>query len=228
MGAFAKNIRRQAGSMLKPVLDVLCAELDGNKADVQDRLNRLVALKGKKKELDRLVSSEGFKEVDCRMLLKHLSDEIAEARNLTLSRPDRLACCGDSCLAGNLPEFSGKVLDVLILATQGMKATVCWMGGDCKFGLKPHSYGLFTNERSFREEVDEKFENVSAHLQRIGERLHNRRLILVTRHAFPQCQRMFNSLKMGKKPHGIIKGNYSFQTITTMANQLKKRTWSDI
>lgn len=221
MAAFTKNILKQESALLKPVHAVLRKELNKNYQEVQDRLSRLCDAAKDKRRHAKLVNDEGFKEEDCRRLLRILKTDIEKSEKLLKVYLMPNACCGDSCLCGNLPGFSGKELDLLMIAERS--AVVCkWAGGDCKFGVKPGKYGLFVNERNFRSEIDDKFENVQKHFNRLGEVLLPQRMIFVTSSSLAQCQRLFNNLKLGKIPHGIVKGRYSFQTIDTIAKLLRR------
>lgn len=226
MGRFSENVRKQAKCLLKPVCEILIDELSKNEKDVKRKLEKIVAVKSKRTAhggSGGVVRYEGFTEIDCRRLLQHVKNDKAKIRACAQSHQLRIACHGDGCLQGNLPNFKGKVLDVLIIAVPIKEKVWSWIGGDCKFGAKPGSYGLFASETGFRDDIDSKFENVDAHFRRVGETLLPQRLILVTTSAHAQCQRLYNSLKMGKEPHRITKGNYSLQTIATLPKFLKKQ-----
>lgn len=217
--AFSSHVRKQ----LKPVLDVLLQELECGIQRVENRCARLQAARRVSEAAYRkLVKAEGFREEDCNRLLTHLRGDQLIFHQLAGTTEDLPACCGDACLPGMCPGFDGKPVDILVNVSNTPPKAFLWVLGDCKFELKPSGWVLFKCEPNFREEVDDKFENVETHFRRLGERVHDERVVCVTTQAYAQCYRLLQGLRLGKEPHAIIKNRYVLHTAETISKYLRQ------
>lgn len=216
---FSSHVCKQ----LKPVLNVLRLELECGIQRVENRHARLQAPRRVSGAAYRkLVEAEGFREEDCNRLLTHLRSDQLVFDQLAGTTEDLPACCGDACLPGMCPGFDGKPVDFLVNVSNTPDKTFFWVLGDCKFELKPDGWILFKYEINFREEVDDKFENVESHFRRLGERVHDERVVCVTTQAYAQCYRLLQGLRLGKEPHAIIKNRYVLHTVKTISKYLRQ------
>lgn len=208
-----------AAGEMSSVFDVLVKELENGIETSTLHWDELKAATSDRRKHQALLKNRGFTEMDYSHLLKHLRKDMQTCDVLSHGKTIFRACFGDKCLPAYCPGFEGKRLDLLAIADA---AGELWVFGDCKFGLKPGTWGLFLDEEHFRAEVNDKFENVETHFKRMGERFIRGRLIVVTTNAYPQCFNLFKRLELGKTPPIIVKKRYSLQTVKTIAGYLRK------
>ena len=220
MAKFSDNVKKK--NLLRPVHSVLSNELRKGIKTITQRREKLIKYKKTDQQrYNKLLKDEGFTELDCSTLLKHLKSNLERSEMHELSNTCAVACCGDTVLKKNISGYTGKVLDVLVAVNKNLKPPFVWLMGDCKFEEKPCRFSLFADSSRFRDEVDEKFENVIKWLGDSGEQFCRTRMIIVTNEACAQCQRMLQNLQLGKEPHSIVKNNYAFITVDTITKQIR-------
>lgn len=222
MAEFSNNVKKK--SLLRSVHSVLSKELKTGISTIEQRLLKLKTLKKSDRgRYLRLLKNEGFNEQECATLLKHLNANLRNSKIYELKDPKAIACYGDVVLKNNIRGFKGKTLDILVAINKSMRPPFVWLMGDCKFEEKPYRFSLFLDPDRFRDEVDEKFENVIKWFNNSNEQFCRTRMIIVTNEACAQCQRMLQNLRLGNEPHSIVKGNYVFVTVDSIIKQIRHR-----